>query len=51
MVLCWNRSDIGEGSGGDGWCYPDDPALLSVGRAQSWRTDDLFPTFGMPTLV
>jgi hypothetical protein len=51
MVLCWNRSDIGEGSGGDGWWYPDYPALLSVARSQPWGTKDLFPQFGMPTLV
>jgi CubicO group peptidase (beta-lactamase class C family) len=51
MVLCWNRSDITEGSGGDGWWYPDYPALLTVARAQSWGNQDLFPSFGMPSLA
>jgi hypothetical protein len=48
MVLCWNRSDITEGSN-DGWWYPDFPALLNAARAHTWSTTDLFPTFGMPS--
>jgi CubicO group peptidase (beta-lactamase class C family) len=51
MVVCWNRSDIGEGTGGDAWWYPDFPAVLSVARSSSWGRGDLFPEFGMPTLV
>jgi CubicO group peptidase (beta-lactamase class C family) len=51
MVLCWNRSDITEGSGGDAWWYPDYPALLNIARAQAWGNQDLFPGFGMPSLV
>ena len=50
MVICWNRSDIAEG-GSDGWWYPDYPALLTIARAQSWQATDLFPGFGMPSLV
>jgi CubicO group peptidase (beta-lactamase class C family) len=48
MVVCWNRSDISEGNG-DGWWYPDFPAVLNVARAWSWGTTDLFPGFGMPS--
>jgi CubicO group peptidase (beta-lactamase class C family) len=51
MVICWNRSDIGEGAGGDGWWYPDFPAVLNAARASSWTAGDLFPQFGMPTMV
>jgi CubicO group peptidase (beta-lactamase class C family) len=51
MVVCWNRHDIGEGSGGDNWWYPDFPAVLDVARSTDWGSSDLFPTFGMPTLV
>jgi len=47
MVINWNRSDITEGSGGDGWWYPDFPAVLAAARAHSWGTTDLFPQFGM----
>ena len=50
MVVCWNRSDIAEG-GSDGWWYPDYPAVLTIARAQSWPTTDLFPGSGMPSLV
>ncbi|GAA1953219.1 serine hydrolase [Microbacterium deminutum] len=51
MVLCWNRHDIGEGAGGDGWWYPDFPLLLNAARSLAWAGDDLFPTFGMPSLA
>ncbi len=51
MVVCWNRSDIGEGSGHDSWWYPDFPAVLSAARSTTWDAGDLFPAFGMPTLV
>jgi CubicO group peptidase (beta-lactamase class C family) len=50
MVVCWNRSDIGEGMLRDGWWYPDFPAVLDAARAVSWGRRDLFPGFGMPTL-
>lgn len=50
MVVCWNRSDIGEGPVGDGWWYPDFPAVLSLARSATWGKADLFPKFGMPTL-
>jgi CubicO group peptidase (beta-lactamase class C family) len=50
MVVCWNRSDIGEGTLGDGWWYPDFPAVLSVARTVRWGRRDLFRQFGMPTL-
>lgn len=50
MVVCWNRSDIGEGPVGDGWWYPDFPAVLGVARLANWGKSDLFPKFGMPTL-
>ena len=50
MAICWNRSDIAEG-GSDGWWYPDYPALLTIARAQPWPATDLFPGFGMPSLV
>jgi hypothetical protein len=46
MVTCWNRSDITEGNG-DGWWYPDYPALLAAARAHAWGATDLFPAFGM----
>ena len=50
MVICWNRSDLGEGSPpSDGWWYPDFPAVLNAARAQSWGTSDLFPLYGMPS--
>lgn len=51
MVVCWNRSDIGEGSGGDAWWYPDFPAVLGIARTARWSSTDLFPKFGMPTLA
>jgi CubicO group peptidase (beta-lactamase class C family) len=51
MVVCWNRSDIAEGAGGDGWWYPDFPAVLGAARSATWGPGDLFPGFGMPTLV
>jgi hypothetical protein len=51
MVVCWNRSDIGEGAGGDGWWYPDFPAVLAIARSSTWGRGDLFTGFGMPTLV
>jgi CubicO group peptidase (beta-lactamase class C family) len=51
MVVCWNRSDIGEGSGGDAWWYPDFPAVLGIARSSRWSAGDLFPKFGMPTLL
>ena len=50
MVVCWNRSDIGEGSG-DAWWYPDFPAVLGIARSARWSATDLFPKFGMPTLI
>jgi CubicO group peptidase (beta-lactamase class C family) len=50
MVMCWNRHDIAEGNS-DGWWYPDYPALLNVAAAPSWGAQDLFPSFGMPSLV
>jgi CubicO group peptidase (beta-lactamase class C family) len=50
MVVCWNRSDIGEGPVGDGWWYPDFPAVLNLARSAAWGKTDLFPRFGMPTL-
>jgi hypothetical protein len=49
MVVAWNRSDIGEGTQGDQWWYPDFPAVLSEARKHSWGTGDLFPTYGMPS--
>jgi hypothetical protein len=49
MAVCFNRHDIAEGT--DGWWCPDFPALLSVVRTASWTGADLFPNFGMPTLV
>jgi CubicO group peptidase (beta-lactamase class C family) len=51
MVVCWNRSDIGEGPAGDAWWYPDFPAVLNIARSAAWGTEDLFPTFGMPALI
>lgn len=51
MVVCWNRSDIGEGSGHDAWWYPDFPAVLAIARSATWDAGDLFPGFGMPTLL
>lgn len=51
MVICWNRSDIGDGAGGDGWWYPDFPAVLNAARASTWGAGDLFPQFGMPSLA
>ena len=51
MVVCWNRSDIGEGAGGDAWWYPDFPAVLALARSARWSATDLFPKFGMPTLI
>jgi CubicO group peptidase (beta-lactamase class C family) len=51
MVVCWNRSDIGEGALRDGWWYPDFPTVLSIARTTSWGPGDLFPGFGMPSLV
>jgi hypothetical protein len=50
MVVCWNRSNIGEGSGGDAWWYPDFPAVLGIARSSNWARGDLFPKFRMPTL-
>ena len=50
MVVCWNRSDIGEGPVGDGWWYPDFPAVLTIARSATWGRGDLFPRFQMPTL-
>jgi CubicO group peptidase (beta-lactamase class C family) len=50
IVVCWNRSDIGEGAGGDGWWYPDFPAVLNIARSVTWGRRDLFPDFGMPPL-
>ncbi|MET0939034.1 MAG: serine hydrolase [Gaiellaceae bacterium] len=50
MVVCWNRSDIGEGPVGDGWWYPDFPVVLGLARSATWGKADLFPKFGMPTL-
>jgi hypothetical protein len=47
MVVCWNRSDIGEGPGGDAWWYPDFPAVLGIARSSRWSAGDLFPKFGM----
>lgn len=47
MVVCWNRHGIAEGSAGDGWWYPDFPAVLNIARAHSWGNGDLFPAFGM----
>jgi CubicO group peptidase (beta-lactamase class C family) len=50
MVICWNRSDLGEGSPpSDGWWYPDFPAVLDAARAHSWGASDLFPLYGMPS--
>jgi len=51
MVVCWNRSDIGEGAAGDGWWYPNFPAVLGIARSSTWGRGDLFPGFGMPTLI
>jgi CubicO group peptidase (beta-lactamase class C family) len=50
MVVCWNRSDIGEGMLGDGWWYPDFPAVLGIARTVRWGRRDLFRQFGMPSL-
>jgi hypothetical protein len=51
MVICWNRSDIGEGfPPSDAWWYPDFPAVLAAARKQAWGTSDLFPLYGMPSL-
>lgn len=48
MVICWNRSDIGEGTPlSDSWWYPEFPDLLARARQQSWGAMDLFPAFGM----
>jgi len=48
MVVCWNRSGLGEGSPlSDGWWYPEFPAVLGAARANAWGTSDLFPVFGM----
>lgn len=49
MVVCWNRSDITEGSARDSWWYPDFPAVLDAARANAWGTSDLFPVYGMPS--
>jgi len=50
MVICWNRSDLGEGSPlSDAWWYPEFPAVLTAARAQSWGPLDLFPQYGMPS--
>jgi CubicO group peptidase (beta-lactamase class C family) len=51
MVVCWNRSDIGEGAGGDAWWYPNFPSLLAIARSSTWGRSDLFPHFQMPTLA
>jgi len=51
MVVCWNRHDIGEGAAGDGWWYPDFPAVLDIARSTAWGRGDLFPNFGMPPLT
>jgi len=51
MAVCFNRHDITEGGLGDGWWCPDFPAVLDVARAVSWSGPDLFPSFGMPTLL
>ena len=51
MVVCWNRSDIGEGAGGDAWWYPDFPSILGIARTSTWGRADLFPNFRMPTLT
>ena len=51
MVVCWNRSDIGEGAGGDAWWYPTSPRCSDLARSSNWGRGDLFPSFGMPTLV
>jgi hypothetical protein len=51
MVVCWNRHDIGEGAAGDGWWYPDFPAVLDIARSTTWGRGDLFPNFGMPPLT
>jgi CubicO group peptidase (beta-lactamase class C family) len=50
IVVCWNRSDIGEGMLRDGWWYPDFPAVLDIARTIKWGRRDLFHRFGMPTL-
>ena len=39
------------GTGGDAWWYPDFPAVLTIARSARWSATDLFPKFGMPTLV
>jgi CubicO group peptidase (beta-lactamase class C family) len=50
MVINWNRHDIGEGSAGDQWWYPDFPGVLDAARAHTWdASSDLFPAFGMAT--
>jgi CubicO group peptidase (beta-lactamase class C family) len=52
MVVCWNRSELGEGSPlSDGWWYPEFPAVLGAARANAWGTSDLFPVFGMPSFT
>jgi hypothetical protein len=49
MVVCWNRSDIAEGSAGDSWWYPNFPAVLDAARTNAWGASDLFPVYGMPS--
>ncbi len=39
----------GEAGAATGW-YPDYPDVMNIARAASWGAEDLFPTFGMPSL-
>jgi hypothetical protein len=50
-IFVRNRSDIAEGALGDGWWYPEFPAVLNAARSSAWGRGDLFPGFGMPTLT
>jgi CubicO group peptidase (beta-lactamase class C family) len=45
-VLFWNRSSLPNDAG---W-YPEFPLLLDAIDRTSWPTDDLFSTFGIPSL-
>jgi CubicO group peptidase (beta-lactamase class C family) len=45
MVLVWNTSNMIKG-----W-FPNFPAVLNVANNIDWSAKDLFPQFGMPSLV
>jgi hypothetical protein len=51
MVVYWSRHDLGEAQIRDAWWYPDFPAVLDIARTSSWGAGDLFPVFGMPTML